>query len=66
MESVIKNTIFGLKMMVKSGLEKFVLKSLHAWRFKIVTFITELEILGIFMKKGKIVSRMEEFQRYFF
>ena len=32
MESVIKNTIFGLKMMVKSGLEKFILKSLHAGR----------------------------------
>ena len=33
MESVYKNTIFGLKMMVKSGLEKFILKSLHAGRF---------------------------------
>ena len=32
MESVPKNTIFGLKMMVKSGLEKFILKSLHAGR----------------------------------
>ena len=32
MESVFKNTIFGLKMMVKSGLEKFILKSLHAGR----------------------------------
>ena len=31
-ESVTKNTIFGLKMMVKSGLEKFILKSLHAER----------------------------------
>ena len=29
MESVTKNTTFGLKMMVKSGLEKFILKSLH-------------------------------------
>ena len=29
MESVSKNTIFGLKMMVKSGLEKNILKSLH-------------------------------------
>ena len=28
MESA-SNTIFGLKMMVKSGLEKFILKSLH-------------------------------------
>ena len=32
MESVFKNTIFGLKMMVKSGLEKFILESLHAGR----------------------------------
>ena len=32
MESVTKNTTFGLKMMVKSGLEKFILKSLHAGR----------------------------------
>ena len=32
MESVSKNTIFGLKMMVTSGLEKFILKSLHAGR----------------------------------
>ena len=44
MESVFKNAIFGLKMMVKSGLEKIILKSLH----------------------GKVVSRMEEFQNYFF
>ena len=29
MESVSKNTIFGLKMMVKSGLEKIFLKFLH-------------------------------------
>ena len=32
MESVSKNTIFGLKMMVKSGLEKIILKSLNAGR----------------------------------
>ena len=30
MESVSKNTIFGLKMMAKSGLEKIFLKFLHA------------------------------------
>ena len=30
MESVSKNTIFGLKMTVKSGLEKIFLKFLHA------------------------------------
>ena len=33
MESVTKNTIFGLKMMMKSGLEKIILKSLHAGRW---------------------------------
>ena len=33
MESVPKNAIFGLKMMVKSDLEKFTLKSLHAGRW---------------------------------
>ena len=32
MESVTKNTIFSLKMTVKSGLEKIILKSLHAAR----------------------------------
>ena len=30
MESLPKNIIFGLKMMVKSGLEKIILKFLHA------------------------------------
>ena len=48
-ESVTKNTIFGLKMMVKSGLEKTILKYLHA-RGKIVIFITEFVILDTFMK----------------
>ena len=33
MESVPRNTIFGLKMMTKSGLEKFILNSLHAGRW---------------------------------
>ena len=45
MESVSKNTIFGLKMMLKSGLEKFILKFLHA-----VIFITEFVILDTFTK----------------
>ena len=35
MESAFKNTIFGRKMMVKSGLEKFILKSLHAGRYRV-------------------------------
>ena len=33
MESVPKDTIFGLKMIVKSGLEKIILKSLRAGYF---------------------------------
>ena len=33
MESVSKNTIFGLKMMLKSGLEKIILNSIHAGRW---------------------------------
>ena len=33
MESVSRNTIFGLKMMVKSGLEKIILKFLHAQNY---------------------------------
>ena len=32
MESVLKNINFGIKMMVKSGLKIFILKSLHARR----------------------------------
>ena len=41
MESVSKNTIFGLKMMAKSGLEKNILKSLHAgrWLYLLLTVI---------------------------
>ena len=33
MEYVLRNNIFGLKMMVKSGLEKIFLKFLHAQTF---------------------------------
>ena len=32
MESLSKNTIFDIKMMVKSSVEKVILKSLHAGR----------------------------------
>ena len=35
-------------------------------RGKIVIFITEFVIWGTFMKKRKVVPRMEEFQNYFF
>ena len=44
MKSVSEIKIFGLKMMVKSGLEKFILKSLHAG------IITEFVIFCTFMK----------------
>ena len=43
MESVLKDTIFGLKVMVKSDLEKFILKSIHA------ELLHEFMILGTFM-----------------
>ena len=43
MESVSKNTIFGLKMMVKSRLEKIFLKFLHALTMSF--FITEFVLL---------------------
>ena len=64
MESLAKNTIFGLKMMVKSGLENSYFE-IPPWG-KIVIFITEFVILATFMKQGKVVSSMEEFQNYFF
>jgi len=62
MESVTKNTIFGLKMMVKSGLNSFFEIPPYG---KIVIFITEFVILGTFMKLRKVVC-MEESQKYFF
>ena len=37
MESVSKNTIFGLKMIVKSGLEKIFLKFIHAGDYFFLT-----------------------------
>ena len=52
MESVSQNTIFGLKMMVKSGLEKIILKSLHDGRYCICDF-------------GHFYDVREEFQKYF-
>ena len=47
MKSVSKYTIFGLKMMVKSGLENFL--EIPPCR-KIVIFITEFVNMGTFMK----------------
>ena len=33
---------------------------------KTIIFITEFVTFGTFMRLGKVVSRMEEFQKYFF
>ena len=45
MEYVLRNNIFGLKMMVKSGSEKIFLKFLHAQTFSglLIWFIKALE-----------------------
>ena len=51
MESASKNTIFGLKMMVKSGLEKFILKSLHAGRC--LFLLLNLWFWALLWSKGK-------------
>jgi hypothetical protein len=52
MEYVPKINIFGLKMMVKSGLEKIFLKSLHARRlFRKIFFTLEK---GGFLPKRQI------------
>ena len=50
MESVSKNTIFGLKMMVKSGLEKTFLKFLHSGDYL---------ILGTIHKRRRNILRGE-------
>ena len=63
MESVSKNTIFGLKNDGKKWSRKIYFEILPYQ--KMVIFITEFVILDTFMKSGKIVSRMEEFQKYF-
>ena len=38
-EYVTKNNIFGLKMMMKSGLEKIILKFLHAQAIELIYLI---------------------------
>ena len=64
MEFVSKNTIFGLKLMVKSGLEFFFVKFLHALSI-IWIYLIERRSFG---QKYKFSNgeRMEEFQKYFF
>ena len=58
MESVSKDTIFGLKMMVKSGLEKIFLKFLHAGDY-FPSFIKVPKITNSVIKS----SCMEGFQK---
>ena len=53
MESVTKNTIFGLKMMVKCGLEKIFLKFLHAFSY----FIKVPKITNFFRPLFTIIFR---------
>ena len=53
MEFVSKINIFGLKIMVKSGLEKFILKSLHAgsWSFLFLNLRFSSKLLSKMNKK---------------
>ena len=50
MESVSKNTIFGLKIMVKSGVEKIFLKFLHAGDYFPFNFIKVPQITNSVIK----------------
>jgi hypothetical protein len=65
MKSVSKNTFLGQKMILKSGLEKVILKSLHAGRLLSFYWICDF---GHFyeVRKKYVLSRTEEFQKYFF
>ena len=58
MESVSKITILGITITVKIFFEIPPCGNM-------VILITESVTLGTFMKLGKVVSRMEEFQKYF-
>ena len=55
MESVSKNIIFGLEMMVTSGLEKFSLKTLHAGRY--VTYQIQ-EVAGELFENEDFASHL--------
>ena len=68
LESGSKITIFGLTMIVKSGLEKFILKSLHAgrWLFLLLNLRFCAKLLSKMNWKKMASIRMEEFQNYFF
>ena len=64
MESVLKNTIFSLKMMVKSGLEKLFLEFLHAGDYFLLLHKSAQN--HKFSNKDILSSRMEGFQNNFF
>ena len=68
MEYVTKINIFGLKMMMKSGLEKIILKFFHALTDYHVISITEFVLLtktSHFYEVSHNGEHMEEFQKYF-
>ena len=66
MEYVPKINIFGLNMMVKSGLEKIFLKFLHAQGLFQVCPVGCLSLVLLNRGGLKKALRMEEFQKYFF
>ena len=59
MESVSRNTIFNLKMMMKSGLEKIFLKFLHAGDYFRLLHKSAQNLK--FSNKKQLSSRMEGF-----
>ena len=63
MESVSKNTIFGLKMMVKSGLEKIILKSPHARDF--FPLLHKSAQNNKFINKNNYLSAWRDFKIFF-
>ena len=64
MESVPKNTIFGLKMILKSGLEKIFLKFLYAREY---FFLLHKSVQNHkFSSKNQPSSFVEGFQNKFF
>ena len=64
MEYVSKSTIFGLIMMVKSGLEKIFFKFLHSVDYFFPYFIKVPKITNSVIKVT--ISRMEGFPNEFF
>ena len=67
MESVSKNTIFAIKMMVKSGLEKVFFKFLHALTMFITTFVLFIKTPPFYEVNSFNRKRLglEEFKKYF-